>query len=267
MPVQRTTDRDRIERVLRRHELVHVYAIADLDDDYFDHSRWWLLTDRGRDVAIGFVIDNFEPPLLYAIDPEHQGYDETLLTSIVDDLPDVMFANVMPDAAACLSQYFWFDDGGLYTKMALHTSPTATTVRPHAESFPLVRLTLDDLDELHDVFEDTPDSGRLFVPDMLASGLYVGVRIGGELASIAGTHVLSPTRRVAAVGNVVTRAEYRNRGLASACSAEIMRLLAPDVDTVGLNVAHDRTGARAIYGRLGFGPVLDYREGTFTRRA
>ncbi len=269
MDVLRCTDRERIERVLRRHEPVHTYAIADLDDTYFDQSRWWLLTDRGSDAAVAFVIDSFDPPLLYAIDPEHQRYDEALLTSIVDDLPDVMFANVMPDAPACLGDYFWFDDGGLYTKMAQPAgwSPMATAVVPHADGLVLVRLTLDDLDEIHDVFEDTPDGGRLFVPDMLAGGVYVGVRIDGELAAIAGTHVVSPKRRVAALGNIVTRTEHRGCGLASRCSTEVLRLLAPEVDTVGLNVGHDRTMARRIYERLGFEAVLDYREGTFIRRA
>ena len=47
----------------------------------------------------------------------------------------------------------------------------------------------------------------------ITDGVYYGVRVGGRLVAAAGTHVISPTARLAVVGNVLTHAHYRGRGL------------------------------------------------------
>ena len=51
--------------------------------------------------------------------------------------------------------------------------------------------------------------------EAVAQGVYHGVRIGGRLVAAAGTHVVSSQARLAAVGNVMTHRDYRNRGLAA----------------------------------------------------
>ena len=45
-------------------------------------------------------------------------------------------------------------------------------------------------------------------------GVYYGVRVDGRLVAAAGTHVISPTARLAVVGNVMTHVDFRGRGYA-----------------------------------------------------
>ena len=68
-------------------------------------------------------------------------------------------------------------------------------VRSHA-------YELGDLDEF-----DWPYPGTWFVPRMLATNRYVGIRENGRLVCVAGVYVHSPTWGVAALGNVATLPE------------------------------------------------------------
>ena len=52
--------------------------------------------------------------------------------------------------------------------------------------------------------------------ESIASGVYYGIRRGGRLVAAAGTHVISPTYGLAAVGNVYTHRDMRGRGFAKA---------------------------------------------------
>lgn len=266
--IERCDDRARIERLLRMHRDANVYALADLDDQLFAGSRWWIARSGCRDVAVAFVMDDFAPPLLTALDPTGAGLDSELLDHIADDLPDEMFVNLMDGGPQRLAQRFWFDDHGPYDKFVWHPGTIdvvehAAGVGPHE----VVALTRDDLDAVFVLQSLTPDAGRAFTPEMLADGVYVGIRDGDDLVAMAGTHVVSDARRVAAIGNVLTRPDTRGRGHGTRCTAEVLRLLSDRVDAIGLNCSVDRPGARRIYQRLGFTPVMGYVEGVLTRRA
>ena len=50
----------------------------------------------------------------------------------------------------------------------------------------------------------------------IADGVYYGMRVNGQLIAAAGTHVVSPSARLAVVGNVLTHADFRGRGFATA---------------------------------------------------
>jgi ribosomal protein S18 acetylase RimI-like enzyme len=100
-----------------------------------------------------------------------------------------------------------------------------------------------------------------FTADMLRHGVYAGVRVGGELVAVAGTHVVAPERRVAALGNVFTAPDARGRGLAAAATALVIEeLYARGCDRIVLNVAADNDTATRLYGRLGFEVACDFWE-------
>ena len=48
--------------------------------------------------------------------------------------------------------------------------------------------------------------------ESVAAGIYYGIRRGTRLVAAAGTHVISPTYGLAAVGNVYTSRDYRGQG-------------------------------------------------------
>src|SRR5262249_21249929 len=102
-----------------------------------------------------------------------------------------------------------------------------------------------------------------FVPRMLETGFYFGMRLSGTLVSVAGVHVYSQEYKVAALGNITTRPEVRGQGLATAATARLCQeLLRAGIDCIGLNVNADNRSAVACYRKLGFQRWADYGEYT-----
>ena len=92
------------------------------------------------------------------------------------------------------------------------------------------------------------------------------MRKNGELAAVAGVHVVSRDEGVAGVGNVFTRSDWRGHGLAqSTTSAVVTALKTAGIPTIGLNVEIGNTAAIAAYERLGFRTAFEYQEGTALR--
>ncbi len=101
---------------------------------------------------------------------------------------------------------------------------------------------------------------------MLEDGVFFGIREGGELVSVAGTHLALPEQGVGAVGNVYTRRDRRGRGLAArATSAVVTELLRMRIPAVALNVSSNNAAAIRVYERLGFVRYCEFREGLATR--
>jgi len=95
--------------------------------------------------------------------------------------------------------------------------------------------------------------GEAFSPTQLATGVFSGVAVYGKLVAAAGTHLISPTYGLAAVGNVYTEESWRGRGYGTATtSAVVTNLFERGIRHVFLNVAQTNTVAIKIYERLGF---------------
>ncbi|HAL61254.1 MAG TPA: hypothetical protein DCP08_02480, partial [Chloroflexi bacterium] len=106
----------------------------------------------------------------------------------------------------------------------------------------------------------------VFAPYQLDSGVYYGVEVGGELVSAAGTHLVSPTYQIAAVGNIFTHPSHRGQGYATACtSAVVEELLSRSLEIV-LNVAQSNEVALRLYKRLGFREYCPFIEALGVRR-
>ena len=74
------------------------------------------------------------------------------------------------------------------------------------------------------------------------------------LVGIAGTHVVSLERRVAAVGDIVTAASWRGRGVAAWLVTALVESLRRDgVELFVLNVEATNEAGQRCYRRLGFG--------------
>jgi predicted GNAT family acetyltransferase len=82
------------------------------------------------------------------------------------------------------------------------------------------------------------------------------------LVAAAGTHLVSATYGVAAVGNVFTHPDHRGQGYGTVTtSAVVAELLRRGIRDVILNVGQDNAGAIGIYERLGFERYCPFLEG------
>ena len=94
----------------------------------------------------------------------------------------------------------------------------------------------------------------------IVDGVYYGMRVNGQLVAAAGTHVISRTARLAVVGNVLTHADFRGRGFATAVTGAVTAELLRSCDEVVLNVRADNPPALGAYRRLGFAEHVRFEE-------
>ena len=123
-----------------------------------------------------------------------------------------------------------------------------------------VRLTVEHSGQIEALFAQ--GEGFAFHPAQLEQGVFFGLLLQDQLVAIAGTHLVSPTNRVAAVGNVLTHPRHRGKGYGKATtSAVVVELIERGIRDVVLNVAQDNTPAIHIYQKLGFERYCPFFEG------
>jgi len=293
MPVVCLHERERIEAFLRRDPWRHLYALGDLDDFFWPYTTWYALEDSGEIREAALLYSGTSLPTLLALAGEPDA-DSTpalppapastvaadgvrpgppglggssggepavasamaeLLTAMLPLLPRRLYSHLSPGCIRLLAPHYRVEPHGAHWRMGL-MDPSLLARVDSADAVPLAAVDLEEIDGLYR--ESYP--GNWFEPRMLETGFYQGIRREGKLVSVAGIHVYSATRRVAALGNVTTHPSWRGRGLARAVCARLCRELLPTVDHIGLNVHHGNAGAIACYESLGFRRILGFEE-------
>jgi GNAT superfamily N-acetyltransferase len=257
-PIEEVHDPAALAELYGRHPEVHPYGLADLEEPYWSRSTWY----RSGDAVVAVLDLGSEEPVLYAIaaDPEGEAATLDLLEGLAPDLPDHFVVTGPLGLAERLAPSFTADWVIPHVKMHL----------PDVERLPPPDDRVEWLDrsaEPHvvELRSHGDDASAFFVPALLDTGWYTGIRDGDGLAAVAGVHVFSERYGVAALGNVLTHPRHRRRGLARALVATVSRRLLDAVPTVGLNVGTANTAARALYEDLGFVPVVTYEEAEIRR--
>ncbi len=255
MGVVELAEKEEIAAFLRRNARAHVYELGDLDDFDWPFTRWLGWERDGRLEQLVLLYTEPSVPVLLAIAEEPLGAMEDLLRAIRDTLPPALYLHATAPLLGILAERYAIEGAEPHLKLALGRNDLLSE---HALDVDL--LEADDLAEI-EAFYRAAYPGTWFVPRMLATNRYVGIRHHDRLVCVAGVHVHSPTWGVAALGNVATLRELRGQGLArGACAALCLFLLADGIETIALNVRADNTSAVASYSRLGFEPVATYIE-------
>lgn len=261
MPVVELDDRELLASVFRRNARAHVYELGDLDDFDWPHTVWFGWESAGRLEQVALLYTQPRIPVLIAIAEPPTKTMAELLAAITWSLPSVLSTHASHGLLETLSERYSVVAPEPHLKFALMRTDL---LEPNALATEI--LTRDDLDEITAFYAEAYP-GTWFVPRMLATGRYVGIRRDGRLACVAGVHVHSPAWSVAALGNVATLPELRGQGLARGACASLCGLLAADgIETIALNVRADNAAAVASYSRLGFEPVAEYVEASLVAR-
>jgi len=141
---------------------------------------------------------------------------------------------------------------------------TVSTFRPRVTHV-VTRLGPEHLDDIIDLYGHA--SRTYFTAARLEREIYFGVYVGKTLVSAAGTHVRSRLSNIAAVGNVLTRLAYRDRGMATSVTSAATEAALEQHRDVVLNVRQDNAPAIAVYDRLGFHVHGPFIEGPAVRRS
>ena len=251
-------DKAEIYAFLQRERFYTAYAIADLEHDLFPHTRWAGAERDGTMASLGLLFNRLDPPAVF-VAGEPEGVRMILKWKLC---PQQALFTFRDEHRSAVESSYEFTQSERMLRMVL--DPAGFRPPPiHAE-----RLGLENIDELEEFYREATETGVVtaFSAYQVEQGVFYGVRFRGKLVSAAGTHVVSPTYRIAAVGNVFTLPLFRGRGYATACTAAVVQeLLRRGLDVV-LNVNVNNAAAIGIYRRLGFRPYCEIIEAVGIRK-
>lgn|SRR5574341_34461 len=244
------------------------YALGDLDPHYAGHTTWLAAAQTGEIEGLALLYDALTPPVLFLMG-ETSALSALLLHGIG---PERIFFTALPELESVLRAFYEVDF--VHAMFRMRVAPGGFVRLPDCDDHSLMPVPLDErhasqVTELHRAAARV--DGRAwediaFTPDMLRGGYYQGIFQNGTLLAVAGTHLVAPTERVAAIGNVVVHPDHRRRGLGGLVSQAVTRaLLDAGFDRIVLNVWQNNAAAIKIYRRLGFRQVAAFIEGIAIR--
>jgi GNAT superfamily N-acetyltransferase len=243
-----TTDRDALRTFLEQDRLFAAYAICDLDDREFAKSRWGAAFQDDQMVAVALEYSGLSPQPLFVMG-RNDGI-EAVLRDVVR--PRAAYVAALAGQLSALEPTYRVEPGLQMVRMWVDR----TTFRPYpAEVRQLLPAEIGDLNRLYQL-----GFGSWLPSSSIADGCYFGIRVGGRLVAAAGTHVISATSRLAVVGNVLTQADFRGRGFATATTGAVTAELLRFCDQVVLNVRADNPPAIQAYRRLGYEEHVRFEE-------
>jgi ribosomal protein S18 acetylase RimI-like enzyme len=231
------------------------YAIAQLDPRLFGANEWLLSSGPGgRQALLVHSQSGLGNALFAAGNPEALDVALSLHPGA-----RFSFGSLRLEHRAISEKYFVMTRPQLMSRMRIR----AETFQP--SDGPAIKLGPDELSAVNRLYsmEGGPAAYR---ETHLIDGVYYGVFTGGDLVSIAGTHVVSRAERTAVVGNVFTHPRYRGRGLATFATSAVTAEILDYCDLVVLTVQTKNTPAVTIYSKLGYETVCSLHETPLIRK-
>ena len=243
-----TADRPLLRAFLEQDRLYAAYAICDLEEREFQQTRWGLAWDGDAPVALVLEHNGPTPQPLFVMG-RLDGI-EVVLRDLIR--PRVAFLAAPSAVLPAVATSYRVDPGPSMVRMWVDRErfrPYPATVQR------LLPVEIGDLNRLYQL-----GFGSWLPASTIADGVYYGLRVNGLLVAAAGTHVISRTARLAVVGNVLTHADFRGRGFATAVTGAVTAELLRSCDQVVLNVRADNPPALAAYRRLGYAEHVLFEE-------
>jgi RimJ/RimL family protein N-acetyltransferase len=243
-----TSDRVLLREFLEQDRLYAAYALCDLDDREYPRTRWAAAYDGGDVVAVGMEYSGLTPQPLFLM-----GRSDGIATILRDILrPRTAYLAAKVEAMPVVETLYRVDPGPQMVRMWVDRA----RFRPYPAE--VRRLLPSEIGELNRLYQ--LGFASWLPSSAIAEGVYFGMRGGGKLIAAAGTHVISRETRLAVVGNVLTQAEHRGRGYATAVTGAVTAELLLSCDQVVLNVRADNPPALQAYRRLGYVEHLRFEE-------
>jgi ribosomal protein S18 acetylase RimI-like enzyme len=248
MMARAITDRAALHAFLAQDRLYAAYAICDLEEREFGRTRWGAAYDGEELVAVGLEYTGPTPQPLFVM-----GRADGIGAVLRDVIrPRAAYIAAQTSMLPVVESYYRVDPGPQMVRMWVDRArfrPYPATVQR------LLPVEIGDLNKLYQL-----GFASWLPSSAIVDGVYYGMRVNGRLVAAAGTHVISPTARLAVVGNVLTHVDYRGRGFATAVTGAVTAELLRSCDQVVLNVRADNPPAINAYRRLGYAEHTRFEE-------
>jgi ribosomal protein S18 acetylase RimI-like enzyme len=268
------------------------YALGDLDPAHFPFTEWFGAEDDGDLRAVVMLYNDLTPPIFFAtgdacgieaildqavnlpqislsIREEHLPVVEKFYRA--EPVPMLKMAllpkdfkpvDTLPDVTLSAAKSLWPQSEILRREAAQTDTGELVELR---ETFAMTKLGVSHMPLLEELYSH--GGGDAFRQRSLELGVFYGVFEGERLVSVAGTHIVSDSEHIAALGNVMTHPAYHGRGLATrATSAVCKELLDRGIEMIGLSVSRTNEAAIRVYEKIGFNRYVPFYEGTAIRR-
>jgi ribosomal protein S18 acetylase RimI-like enzyme len=242
-----------IRAVLETDRAWSVYALGDLEPPHAAFAEWQVAADRS---ALTLLYREFGTPVLFTLGPPAS------LAPLLNRLEErELYLLLRPDVLPLIEARATVRNLTPMWRMLLgqFTASESDAERLGPEAFA-------ELEQLYADGRDTHEAPDFFIRAQVERGVFYGVREADKLIAAAGTHLVSTTLGIGALGNVYVRRDQRRRGLGArvtaAVTAELLRMGLP---TIALNVKQDNAAAIRVYERLGFRRYCEFYEGLAVR--
>ena len=252
--VSSTRERAMLRSFLEQDRIRAAYAVCDLDPSEFGRTRWGVANEDGRTIAVVLEYTGLTPQPLFVMG------DSAGIAQILRDVirPRLVFLATDAQHLPEISRLYRIDPGPPMIRMYA----TRHTFRPYGGvALRLLPIEIADLNRLYGL-----GFTSWLPPDTISNGVYYGIRVDGRLVAAAGTHVISHEARMAAVGNVMTHPDHRNRGYAKLTTSAVTQELLRSCDEVVLNVRSDNPSAIRSYEAIGYREHCRFEERLSHRR-
>ena len=260
--VHEERDGQRLLALLGEDRAYAAFAVGHLDRGLFDHARFWTAEGPAGEHAV-VMHANGALGRMSVLSGDPAGVAATL--SLHPGPRAGYLSTCAPAHLPAVRQVYAL--GGLIAMIRM--SVDAESFRPAGAGIgqrTVQRLTARDARALNALYA-TGGGPTGYRAEHIERGVYYGVFEGGSLASVAGTHLVSPGSGIAVVGNVFTRDSARGRGLATrVTSAVTTDLMERGCWQVTLTVDPENAPALRAYERLGYVRGAPVHEARFQRR-
>jgi RimJ/RimL family protein N-acetyltransferase len=253
MRVVELVDAAQILAYLETDRLYAAYAVGDLEPDLFVHCEWFGAQQDGRLQALALHYGGLGFPIVFVMG------DAGGLRDIFEDALYIeqAYFTCRQEHLGVMQDFYNWEPISMW-RMVLRPE----RFRPVTGD--CVSLTRDYAEQMAALYAH--GEGNAFDPAQVPGGAFHGVLEDGRLVAAVGTHLISPTYGVAAVGNVFTHPDLRGRGCATAAtSAVVTELQGRGICDIVLNVNQRNAAAIRIYERLGFERYCPFFEGSAVR--
>jgi len=238
--ISATRDRSLLRAFLEQDRLRAAYAICDLEMREFKKSKWGIAMQDGRTTAVVLEYGGITPQPLFVMG------DGEAIAGILREVirPRLVYLAADRDLLPEVERVYKVDPGPEMMRMWVNRQMFEPV---HGPALRLSPVDIVDLNRLYGL-----GFAGWLPGEAVANGVYYGVRVAGKLVAAAGTHVISPEGKLAAVGNVLTHTNHRGRGFAKVTTSAVTQELLSICDEVVLNVRADNPPAIAAYKALGY---------------
>jgi GNAT superfamily N-acetyltransferase len=262
--VSEIRDKGQIEAFLRTDTHYTAYALADLEPPYSEQAQWAGATRDGLSLSgLALMYSGLNPPLLFFF-----GESEAIAALLLYGVgPDLAYITAPLDLEALCRNYYHLHHVQHMYRMRVTRGTFVNSITDQRDFPRVARLGVSHTDIIESFIALAAETdGRAwgdvaFDRVMVADGFYHGVFQAEKLIAVGGTHVVSRSMSLAAVGNVVVHPEHRRMGLGAAISAAVTRtLIEEEIDLIVLNVSRTNGSALKTYKKLGYRIVSDFLE-------